>query len=245
MDKFDDIRKKMIQLALETGHSHIAPALSCIDIIYTLYDDILKSEDRFILSKGHACLALYTVLLEKGLNPDTSCGHPDIDVKNGIECTTGSLGHGLPVAVGMAFAKKLKKENGNIYVLTSDGEFEEGTSGESLLLASNYKLDNLVVIIDRNKLQAIDFVDNVLPLGNLKQKFEAFDWNVYEIDGHNVLHIGITLMKISKNNKPSIIIANTVKGKGISFMENKPEWHAKLLNKEEMNVAIRELENDN
>jgi transketolase len=229
-----DYKRDIVELSIKSGYNHVAPALSVADIVYTLYNNILKSEDRFILSKGHACLALYSILRFKGLNPSMKFGHPDIEQSQGIYCTTGSLGHGLPIGVGVAFAKKFKKEEGNVYVLIGDGECQEGTTWESLLLGSQFKLDNLVVIIDNNGLQAIDFLENVISLNNLKTKLESFNWNVYEIDGHDCLHIGLTLLKIPKNNKPTIIIANTIKGKGIKNAENNPCWHARLPKKEDI-----------
>lgn len=234
MDELENIRKKMINLSLEKNLCHLAPALSCIDMIYVLYKDILTKDDKFILSKGHACISLYTILREIGLNPNVDCGHPDIDIKNGIECTTGSLGHGLPIAVGMAFAKKIKGEKGHIYVLMGDGECQEGTTWESLLIASRYKLNNLTIIIDKNNIQAIDFIDNILPLGDLKQKFKVFGCNCIELfDGHNINSFKL-VVSVKSKDKPIAIISNTIKGKGLTCSENKPDWHARTPKKEDL-----------
>ena len=153
--KAKELRKKTLDLAVEKGEGHLGGSFSEIEILISLYKEVLKDEDKFILSKGHCCYPLYLLLKEKGLNPKTS-PHPDIDIENGINCTTGSLGHGLPIGVGMAFARKIQKKSGRIYVLMGDGECQEGTTWESSLIASQHKLTNLTVIIDHNKLQALD-----------------------------------------------------------------------------------------
>jgi len=237
--KAKKLRKGTLDLSLEIGDAHLGGSFSEIEVLVSLYNEVLKEEDKFILSKGHACYPMYLLLRERGYNPEIS-GHPDIDVKNGIPCTTGSLGHGLPIGVGMALAKKLKRENGDIYVLMGDGECQEGTTWESSLIAPNYNLDNLIVIIDHNKLQALDKVENVLSLGNLKNKFEVFGWAVSEINGHNFNEVIPSLRKRT-SGKPSMIIANTIKGKGLSYMENDPKWHTRLPTKEELKQAYEEL----
>jgi len=227
---------------MKTKDFHIAPALSCIDILVALYDNILTENDKFILSKGHACLSLYIMLLKKGLNPDINKHHPDIDIENGIECTTGSLGHGLPISVGMALAKKLKNEKGFIYVLLSDGECQEGTTWESIQIAVHHKLDNLIIIIDNNKLQSLDFIKNILSSPtSLYDKFKSFGIKSLAIaDGHNITML-TNMLKESHYNSPKVIIANTIKGKGISFIENKPEWHARFPTEEEYKKGCEEL----
>lgn len=237
-----NIRKEMLDIALEAKDYHLAPSLSCIDILTAIYDKVMTENDKFILSKGHACIALYAILRRKGFKPDVYKGHPDIDVENGIECTTGSLGHGLPVAVGMALAKKLKKEEGRIFVLMSDGECQEGTTWESLMIASHHKLDNLIVIIDYNKIQSLDYIANVLDISPLVDKIKSFGCQYHITDGHSVYAIQSRIQsQYIKAYKPIVIIANTTKGKGISFMENKPEWHARLPNDEELKQAVKEL----
>ena len=232
------IRKETLDLAVEIGGGHLAPAFSMVEILVAL-DSVLQKQDRFILSKGHGCLSFYIFLRQRGYNPTIS-EHPDIEIDQGVECTTGSLGHGLPIGVGMAFARKFKKEDGTIYVLMSDGECQEGTTWESLLLASHHKLDNLRIIIDHNKLQALDRIETILSLADLKNKFMAFNCDVTEVDGHMPEKIIEALQK--KSNKPGIIIAHTVKGKGMSFAENDPIWHNRLPAGEQLKQAYRELE---
>jgi transketolase len=231
------IRRETLDLAVEINAGHLAPAFSIVEILIAL-DEVLHKPDKFILSKGHGCLSFYILLRQKGLQPSLS-EHPDMDVAQGIECTTGSLGHGLPMGVGMAFARKLKKEAGRIYVLMSDGECQEGTTWESLLLASHHRLDNLTAIIDHNKLQALGRIEDILSLGNLRDKFAAFGWHVSEVDGHNTSEI-IEALKIEAN-QPRIIIAHTVKGKGFSSAENNPIWHNRLPEGEQRQQAYREL----
>ena len=179
------------------------------------------------------------MLRERGYNPKIQ-GHPDLDEQNRIFCTTGSLGHGFPLAVGMAIARKLKNQKGRIYVLIGDGECQEGTTWESSLIASHHKLDNLVVIVDYNKLQALDATENILSLGNLRNKFEAFGFNVIEVDGHDINAITEAL-KTELQNIPLLIIANTIKGKGVSFMENNPIWHGRRPTQERLQQAYEEL----
>lgn len=235
----NDLRIRILELAYEHNHGHIASALSIADVLYILFYEKLNKDDKFILSKGHACLGLYAVLDSKGLKPNMYYGHPTKDVCNGVECTTGSLGHGLPISVGMAFAKKLKHENGNVYVIMSDGECQEGTTWESILFASHHKLDNLFVIIDNNRLQATDFIENVLTLKNIKNQFISFGASVRTIDGHNLRQIRKVLN--NKSSKPTVIIANTIKGKGFEMAENKPSWHYKNPPKDIIDKAIRRL----
>ena len=232
------LRKETLDLAIEISGGHLASAFSIVEILVAL-EIVLKEDDKFILSKGHGCLSFYIALRQRGFNPTIS-EHPDIQVEQGIECTTGSLGHGLPIGVGMAFAKKFKKEAGRVCVLMSDGECQEGTTWESLLLASHHKLDNLTIIIDHNKLQALGSIDGILSLGSLNDKFTAFGCYVLEVDGHCPPEIIKALEK--KVDKPKIIIAHTIKGKGLSFAENNPVWHNRLPEGEQLKYAYRELE---
>ena len=170
-------------------------------------------------------------------------GHPSVDCFNGLHCTTGSLGHGLPIGAGMAFARKLKKEGGKIYILIGDGECQEGTTWESLLLASHYKLDNLVILVDYNKIQGSGRVEEVLSLGDLRKKFSAFGSEVIEVEnGHSYKEILNAFKKDTEQNKPKIILLHTIKGKGVSYMENKPKWHSKFPNPEELEIAFKEFE---
>ena len=229
--------KRIIDIAYKAKEGHIASSLSILDILYVLYDKILNNEHHFILSKGHASLGLYVILEHFNLleeNLEDFCkmngnlgGHPNNKIKN-IEASTGSLGHGLPMAVGIAMGEKIKKTNLKTFVIIGDGESNEGTNWESALLASNHKLDNLVCILDYNHSN-----DRALKLDNLKNKFESFNWDVIEINGHSIDEITKALSYNS--DKPLLILANTIKGKGIPFMENNPEWHHKAPNEDEYN----------
>ena len=234
-----EIRKKVIDLGLEKGDSHLGGSFSEIEILIALFDVVMKKEDKFILSKGHACHPLYILLRGKGYNPKIS-GHPDLCEKEGLCCTTGSLGHGLPIGAGMAFARKKLNKPGKIYVLIGDGECQEGTTWESSLIANHHKLDNLIVIVDYNKIQALDKIEYVLSLGDLGKKFESFGWHISEVDGHDVPKI---IEKLQENTigKPHLILAHTIKGKGVSYMENVPKWHARPPNAEELKQAHEEL----
>ncbi len=237
-EKARELRKGVLRLAVETGEAHLGGSFSEIEILTSLYESVLTENDKFILSKGHAYAPLYLLLKERGFNPKLS-GHPDIDIKNGICCTTGSLGHGLPTAAGMAFARKLKGSTGKIYVLMSDGECQEGTTWETSEFACYYRLDNLKVIIDCNKIQALDMTEKVV-IPNYAEKFRVFGWHVDEIDGHNFNQL-ISTLKKEISGKPHLIIANTIKGKGISYMENSAMWHSRSPTEEELKKAYEEL----
>lgn len=236
----NEIRKETLRLALKTNNGHLGSALSIVEILKVLYDNILKKDDIFILSKGHGCLSWYVILKEQGFDPDILKGHPDRDIKNGIVCTTGSEGHGLPIGVGIALSKKLKGELGKVYVLCGDGEFQEGTSWESLLFSSHHKLDNLVVIIDRNRYQALGKTEDILALNSLSNKITAFECECSVVDGHNIEKL-INEFNINTSDT-KVLITNTIKGKGISYMENTPMWHNHLPNKDELIIALGELE---
>ena len=222
-----NIRIDILEYSYKAKSSHIGSCLSIVEILYVLYFNILKKTDRFILSKGHAALALYCVLFQKkfistkilksfGSNKTELMNHASHKVK-GVEFSTGSLGHGLPVAVGKALKFKSNKQSNKVFVLLSDGEINEGTTWESLLFASHHCLDNLIVIIDYNKIQSMDFVKNVINVEPLTNKFMSFGCNVFQVNGHNIFELAKIIKKKNKN-KPKIIIANTVKGKGVSFM---------------------------
>jgi transketolase len=244
--KSKSLRIKTLDMAIKHGGGHVGGSFSEIEILTALYEEILTKQDKFILSKGHACYPFYIILQEKGLNPKIS-GHPDIDEKNGINCTTGSLGHGLPIAVGMALAKKKLNKKGRIYVLIGDGEIQEGTTWESSLLAVHHKLDNLVVIIDYNKVQALEPLKNIVSLGNLSSKFREIGYKVIEINGHCISEI-IRALRNKSKGKPLMIVAHTIKGKGAVQMENDPKWHAKNLQDlslEELKKIYEELSPDN
>lgn len=243
------IRSEILKISNLAKSSHIGSSLSITDILVVLYKDILK-KNVFILSKGHACLAYYCVLQKMnyiskktlksyGKNNTILLSHVSHKVP-GVEFSTGSLGHGLPYAVGRALAEKINKKNKKIYVLISDGELNEGTTWESLLFASYHKLDNLIIIIDYNRIQSLDYTKNILQLEPIDKKLLSFGCNVKKIDGHNFSQIKKSFLFDSKN-KPYVILANTIKGKGIKFMENSILWHYRSPSKVELKKALEEL----
>lgn len=240
--------------------SHIGSGLSIADILAVLYGEVLTydsnnknyiARDRFILSKGHACVPLYAVLAEVGFFPTDDLNtygdnfswlmnHVSHHV-SGVEFSTGSLGHGLPVAAGKSLAAKNKNESWNTYVLLSDGEMDEGSNWEALMFAAHHKLSNLTSIIDYNKLQSLDSIQNTLGIEPLAEKLRAFGCFVIEIDGHDHQELKDTF-KIKTGEQPKVIIANTIKGKGVSFMEGRVEWHYKNPNDKELESALKEIE---
>jgi transketolase len=236
------LRQDTFLAFLEHGEAHIGGSFSIIETLVALYEVMLSKNDKFILSKAHASFPLCLILRRYGFNPPLKT-HLELDVANGIHCTTGSLGHGLPMAVGMALARKLKNMPGKVYVLISDGECQEGTTWESLLIASKHKLSNLVLLIDSNKIQALSRVDEVLPLGNIAEKLRAFGFNcmVDGVNGHNFDELIFQLAKKSENDLPSAVVLNTIKGKGLSFCENDPSWHARKIRGEFIALGKAEL----
>ena len=233
------LRQDTFKAFIEKGEAHLGGSFSMIEIIITLYDRILKKNDKFILSKSHASFPLCLLLKKKGYNPELTT-HLELDEKNGIYCTTGSLGHGLPIATGMAFARKKFNQKGKIFILISDGECQEGTVWEAAHVARNKKLDNLIVLVDYNKSG-----EQLLPLDNLKEKWKSFGWKLFTVDGHNENHLIKTLKKTNTlRNRPKVIIAKTIKGKGVSFIEGHGPWHHKIPNKDEYNKIMKELTND-
>jgi transketolase len=242
----------------QTGH--IGGSLSATDILVSLYYGVMKIDpqkpkwderDRFILSKGHSVEAYYAVLSSKGYFPKEELetygcfqsrllGHPNVKVP-GVEMNTGALGHGLSIAVGMALAGKMDRHDYRVYVLMGDGEQAEGSNWEAAMAAANYNLDNLVGIIDRNRLQISGNTEQVMRLENLADKWSAFGWQVTETDGHNINTLVDTFSSLPHNGKPHLVIADTIKGKGVSFMENRPEWHHGVLSIEQYNQAMNEL----
>ena len=257
-----NIRREIIKTSYRVKSTHIGSSFSTIEILTALYFKYLKinpknplnkNRDKFILSKGHACPALYTILFQRGffnkqyfegfgVNNGTLEHHPNLDAKTGIEASTGSLGHGLSLGVGMALAAKYNKSKQKIYVLLSDGELNEGSNWEAIMFAAQHKLDNLIAIVDCNKIQALGNTKDIIDLKPLANKWTAFNWGVKEINGHNFKEIFNALEKIPfKKNKPSVIVANTVKGKGVSFMENKLLWHYRCPDDNEYKKALKEL----
>jgi transketolase len=232
------LRIDIINLSKANGGYHYGGSFSCAEILINIYDKILQNDDIFILSKGHGCWGYYVLLKEKGFSPKLE-GHPHRDIQNGVYWTTGSEGHGFPVGIGIAFAKKKMNKNGRVFVLIGDGECQEGTTWESMLLAGHLKLDNLIIILDNNGIQGSGFTKDILPIGNIGKVAELLNLDVSVINGHDNNEIVETLSK--KNAKPHFIVANTIKGKGVSYMENSPPWHAKGPNPELEKKALDEL----
>jgi len=254
------VRKNALKMVHRARASHIGSALSITDVLAVLYGEIMRIiradedyglRDRFILSKGHACVAVYSTLAEIGIIPteqletygdDHSWLMNHISHKvNGVEFSTGALGHGLPFGVGKALAAKIRGETWRTFVLLSDGEMDEGANWEALMFAAHHKLANLTAIIDYNKLQSLDAVANTLGLEPLVDKLKAFGCAALEIDGHDHQLIAEALSAVA-DEKPTVIVAHTIKGKGVSFMENRVEWHYKSPNDEQLAVALAELE---
>ena len=242
---------RIAELSVIGKEGHVPSALSILDIIWVIYNKIIninllkrrsRKRDFFILSKGHGCLAQYVVLEKKGIiskkDLNTFCkyksnfgGHPDSNKIEGIECSTGSLGHGFPFAAGVAYGNKLLNIKSKVITLVGDGECNEGSIWETAMIANHHKLNNLICIIDKNKSS-----DRALKIDDLKSKFKSFGWLAVNIDGHSQKEIFKALN--IKSKKPIAIIANTIKGKGINFMENNPEWHHKNLNQDLFNQII-------
>ena len=241
ISKAQELRQQTFHAFVEHGEAHLGGSFSMIEMLLALYESVLKEEDKFILSKAHASFPLCLLLKAKGFQPEIRT-HLELDPVNGIHCTTGSLGHGLPIATGMAMARKRLRRPGRIYVLISDGECQEGTTWESLLIGSKHELDNLVVLVDYNKVQALTAVDDALPLGNLAAKFKAFNWECDEImDGHAFDQLVPALKKPSSLLKPRALIVHTIKGRGIRAFENDPAWHARKIKGEDLEIGRKEL----
>jgi transketolase len=241
--------KQLIKKILELSHSkkegHIGSSLSILDILYVLYDKfITNTNNKFILSKGHASLGFYVVLNYFNLlkcDIDSFCdfnselgGHP-CNKTESVETSTGSLGHGLPIAVGMAMGYKIQNKDNKVFVLIGDGEANEGSIWESAMLASHHKLNNLYCVLDHNRSG-----DRAVKIDDVKEKFKSFNWDCLEVDGHDQQQLIDAFSHISEY-KPIFILANTIKGKGIKVMENNPEWHHKSPNIDELNIFIGEL----
>lgn len=257
-----EIRKTILKMMYESKAAHIGSCLSCADILTVLYFKILRinpkkplaeTRDRFLLSKGHAVAALYAVLAKRGFFPEELLntyyqdgsrlpGHSTRNTVPGIEVSTGSLGHGLSMGAGLALATKKDGGAHRVFVLMSDGECETGSIWEAALFSAHHKLDNLVGIVDHNKLQACGRIEDILNLKPLNEKWRSFGWSVREINGHDLSEIESIFSKIPfEKGKPNLVIAHTIKGKGVSFMENNFEWHFKNLDKEKYEQALKEL----
>ena len=259
-----NMRKKILDMSFSAGSAsaHIGGALSSSDIISVIFSNYLKykkddttwnERDRFILSKGHACLAYYAalnqigVLSEKELmtfEKDDSdlAGHPVKNLKKGIEFSTGSLGMGLSIGVGLGVAFKRKKMRNRVFVILGDGECNEGSNWEALMTASHFKLDNLIVFIDKNNFQQTGSNSEILNLDNLNKKLESFNCFSKEINGHDHSQIFDAIDNNLNSNGPNVIVANTIKGKGVNFFENKNEWHHSVLSKKSYEEAIENLD---
>ncbi len=256
------IRREILKMAARVKSSHIGGSFSVADILTVLYFSELNIDpkkpndpkrDRLVFSKGHCAAALYATLAERGFVPKSKLaeyftdgkiltGHPTRGCLPGIETTTGSLGHGLPMGLGMAYAGRYDKLPYRVFVVMSDGECDEGSVWEAALAAAHLKMDNLIAIVDYNKLQGFGRTEAVLSLEPLKKKWEAFGWGVQEINGHDFSQLQKSLKAVPfKKGKPSMIIAHTVKGKGVSFMENSLDWHYKYPQGEEVDKALKEL----
>jgi len=258
------MRRDIFRMAYKAGGGHIAPAFSIVEILTAVYmsgvlghypqrpDD--PRRDRFILSKGHASAALYAVLAQAGYlerdQLDSFCqegsilgGHPNMLEIPGVEASTGALGHGLGFATGIALAGKLDREDYQVYVVIGDGECQEGSIWEAALFASSQNLSNLTVILDYNKLQAMDTLDNIIRMEPFAEKWKGFGWEVREVDGHDIAAL-LEALEPNESQAPRIIIAHTIKGKGVSFMEGVPIWHFRLPDDEELKIVLRDLEMD-
>lgn len=260
--KADELRILILEMVIRAGGGHIGGAYSIIEVVTALYFRVLNHDpqnpswsnrDRLLFSKGHGCLALYAALAEAGyfekerlekfcVDGGLLAGHPEREFVPGVEITSGSLGHGLSIGVGMALAAKIDKKKYHVYVVLSDGECNEGSTWEALMSGAQFNLDNLTVVIDSNKYISLGPIAEIMNIEPLSERLRDFGWAVNEIDGHDMNQIVGALEKVPfKSGKPSAIIANTVKGKGVSFMENVPMWHYRAPNEGEAELALREL----
>lgn len=263
-DSATRVRKNIIKMIHSAKSGHPGGSLSGVDILTVLYQKSLNipaewdkaanfnTRDRFILSKGHASPLLYAILAEKGIIEENELlsfrkmgsrlqGHPSKDYIAGVEASTGSLGQGLSLGCGIAMGLKLDKNPANVVVYLGDGELQEGSCWEAFMQGSHRNLNNLIAIIDRNKLQIDGCTENVMSLGDVANKINSFGWETTEIDGHDFNEIYLAIEKAKQSDKPFAIIANTIKGKGISFMENQAGWHGKAPNDEQFAQAMEEL----
>lgn len=248
-----EIRRNILFQVYNASSGHVGGALSCADILVAIYFNLINEGDKVVLSKGHASAALYATLAEVGFFPKEELttfrklnsrlqGHPSCLKTPGVDASSGSLGQGLSIANGIALAFEMDKKDNYVYAILGDGEIDEGQIWEAAMTASHYKINNLITFLDYNKLQIDGTNDEVMRIAPVKEKFEAFGFYVQEINGHDFNEIISAVKNAKQQDKPSMIIANTIKGKGVSFMENKCEWHGKAPKKEEYEMAIGELE---
>ncbi len=258
------VRKEVLKMLNKAGSGHPGGSLSAVELLVDLYNNHMnfnkdnwqdKNRDYFVLSKGHVCPVLYAVLAQIGCIPKEELdtlrkiggrlqGHPAMDKHiPGIEVSTGSLGYGLSIAAGIAKGMKTLKQDNRVYVLMGDGEQQEGSVWEAVMAAPHFKLDNLCAIVDCNGLQIDGKVEDVLNINPIADKYRAFGWNVIEIDGHNLKEVDEAYTKAKQcKGKPTAIMAKTVKGKGVSFMENVADWHGKAPNAEQLEQALKEID---
>jgi len=258
-----NIRKEIFLTAYSASIAHIASAFSIVEILYVLYEQGIlhfdsqnpnwENRDYFILSKGHGSLALYYELYKSGFfskevfqsfsKPESILGgepcYPNVP---GVECSTGSLGHGLSFSVGVALAKRIDNRGEKVYCLVGDGECQEGTIWEAVMFAVHHQLNNLVILVDSNKIQKMDSLERIVGIHSWKEHFETFGCSVEEVDGHNIHEIKQVLEKENDSNKPKVVLLNTIKGKGVSIMENNARWHWKLPSKKELKCFMEELD---
>jgi len=259
----NQLRRDVIRMIYQRQAGHPGGSLSAAEIVTTLFFHTLRIDpqnpkwderDRFLLSKGHASALLYAALARKGFFPiedlnhwgELDChlqGHPDLLKTTGVDMTSGILGHGVAIGAGLSLAARMNKMNYRVFTLLGDGECQAGVIWEGAMFAAKYKCDNLVAIVDYNDVQLDGFVHEIMPLEPLRDKWIAFNWHVLEIDGHNIDEIVEAFTTASQiHEKPTVIIAHTIKGKGVSFMENKSEWQGKPPNQQEYELAMKELE---
>lgn len=262
-NKLKEMRKKIFLAAYSAGIGHLPSAFSCIEILFALYlNGIMRYDpenprwderDILIFSKGHGSLALYTVLAEAGFftenelycfcSPGTKLGgEPNWLETPGVEASTGSLGHGLSIALGIALALKVDNKDNHVYCLAGDGECQEGSIWEAIMSAPGFKLDNLTCIVDNNHIQKMDFISNIIGMDALGLQFNSFGWQVKTANGHDIMDIKNKLTETWVKGSPHCLIAETVKGKGLSLMENNPAWHWRMPNKKELEVFCSELD---
>jgi transketolase len=259
------VRMHALEMVHHSRLGHPGGDLSCADVLVTLYLAVMRIDpknpqwpdrDRFIMSKGHCSAALYATLAAAAILDETDLkifmdplsklnGHPDRNKVAGVEANTGPLGHGMPIAMGCALAAKMQGSSWRTFVLTGDGELQEGSNWEAAMCAAQYKLDYLVLIVDRNRIQQGDFTENIINMNPMGDKWRAFGWSVVEVDGHDYGELLHVLGSVpAYPGKPTCVIANTIKGRGVSFMENKPEWHHGIPTDVQLAVAIDELMRD-
>ncbi len=256
------IRREIVEMITHAKSGHPGGSLSAVEILVTLFFDVMRHDpsnpkwpdrDRFILSKGHAAPVLYSVLAECGYTPKDQLnslrklgsiyqGHPDVRFIPALEASTGSLGEGLSIGIGMALAAKLDRRPSRSYIVLGDGEIQEGQIWEAAMFAGDKKVDNLVAIVDYNHIQLDGFVDDILPLEPVAEKWRAFNWHAIDVDGHDIPALQQAFAEAERTpGRPTAIVAHTIKGKGVSFMENNPKFHGVAPTQEEMEKALAEL----